>query len=91
LLSSVVKATEAAAAPLVEIERLFIIGRAGDTQSALGGLLGISPLAIANILETLKSSGIDLASLLARSDDTAAAPTNSHPSPHTDVPVYESA
>ena len=66
VLASVVKATEAAAMPLAEIERLSIIGGSGDTRDAIGGLLGISPLAIAQVIETLKSSGIDLAALLSR-------------------------
>lgn len=61
---SVVKATEAAASPLGEIERLSIIGGAGDAQDAVGGLLGISPLAVAKIIESLKSSGVDVAALL---------------------------
>jgi flotillin len=91
VLASVVKATEAAAAPLGEIERLSIIGGAGDTRNALGGLLGISPLAIANIVETLKSSGIDLASPLTRPDSTAAAQTNSHTPSQSDTVIYETA
>lgn len=66
VLASVVKATEAAAMPLAEIERLSIIGGSGDTRDAIGGLLGVSPLAIAQVVETLKSSGIDLAALLSR-------------------------
>lgn len=64
VLNSVVKATEAAASPLGEIERLSIIGGAGDAQDAVGGLLGISPLAVAKIIESLKSSGVDVAALL---------------------------
>lgn len=64
VLATVVKATEAAAMPLAEIERLSIIGGAGDAQDAVGGLLGVSPLAVAKIVEALKSSGIDLAALL---------------------------
>lgn len=66
VLSSVVEATQAAASPLSDIERLSIIGGAGDTQDALGGLLGISPLSLAKVLETLKSSGIDVAAMLNR-------------------------
>ncbi|KUI32636.1 flotillin family protein [Mycobacterium sp. GA-2829] len=64
VLESVVKATEAAATPLAEIERLSIIGGAGDTQDAVGGLLGVSPLAVAKIVEALKASGIDLPAML---------------------------
>lgn len=64
VLASVVKATEAAAMPLSEIDRLSIIGGASDTQDAVGGLLGVSPLAVAKIVEALKSSGIDLPSML---------------------------
>jgi flotillin len=64
VLASMVKATEAAAMPLSEIERLSIIGGSGDTQDAMGGLLGISPMAVAKIIEALKSSGIDLPAML---------------------------
>jgi len=64
VLASVVKATEAAAMPLAEIERLSIIGGASDAQDAVGGLLGVSPLAVAKIVEALKTSGIDLAAML---------------------------
>jgi hypothetical protein len=52
--------------------RLSIIGGAGDTQDAVGGLLGVSPLAVAKIIEALKTSGIDVAALLNRSDDEQA-------------------
>jgi len=83
VLASVVKATEAAAAPLAEIDRLSIIGGAGDTQDAMGGLLGVSPLAVAKIVEALKTSGIDVAGMLNRfgADTTTpvAAASNSHP------------
>ncbi|MBS9535631.1 flotillin family protein [Mycobacterium sp. M1] len=64
VLASVVQATQAAAAPLSDIERLSIVGGSGDAQEAIGGLLGISPLGIAKVLETLKSSGIDVAAML---------------------------
>lgn len=83
VLASVVKATEAAAAPLAEIDRLSIIGGAGDTQDAMGGLLGVSPLAVAKIVEALKTSGIDVAAMLNRFGEEnttpVAAATNSHP------------
>ena len=64
VLNSVVKATEAASAPLAEIDRLSIIGGAGDAQDAVGGILGVSPLAVAKIVEALKTSGIDVAAML---------------------------
>lgn len=64
VLASVVQATQAAAAPLSDIERLSIIGGAGDAQDAISGLLGISPLGIAKVLETLKASGVDVAAML---------------------------
>ena len=84
VLASVVKATEAAAMPLSEIERLTIIGGAGDTQDAVGGLLGVSPLAVAKIIEALKSSGIDLPAMLNRTSTDGPPPIeqaeqNSHP------------
>lgn len=66
VLATVVKATEAAAMPLAEIERLSIIGGAGDAQDAVSGLLGVSPVAVAKIVEALKSSGIDLPAMLDR-------------------------
>nr|WP_218620726.1 flotillin family protein [Mycolicibacterium hippocampi] len=67
VLASMVKATEAAAMPLAEIERLSIIGGASDAQDAVGGLLGVGPLAVARIVEALKASGVDLAEMLNRS------------------------
>ena len=54
------------------MQRLSIIGGAGDTQDAVGGLLGVSPLAVAKIIEALKTSGIDVAALLNRSDAPTA-------------------
>ena len=79
VLASVVKATEAAAMPLASVDRLSIIGGAGDTQDAVGGLLGVSPLAVAKIVEALKSSGIDVAAMLDRNGDAQApAGANSH-------------
>ena len=74
VLASVVKATEAAAMPLSEIERLSIIGGASDTQDAIGGLLGVSPMAVAKIVETLKTSGIDVAAMLNRSPEPTVVP-----------------
>jgi len=74
VLNSVVKATEAAASPLSSIDRLSIIGGSADAQAGIAGLLGVSPLAVANIVEALKSSGIDLAALLGR-------PSNPEPGP----------
>lgn len=63
-LSAMVKATEAAARPLSEIERLSIIGGSSDAQSAVSGLLGLSPAAVAKTIESLSASGIDLAQLI---------------------------
>lgn len=84
VLESVVKATEAAAGPLSEIDRLSIIGGAGDAQDAVGGLLGVSPLAVAKIVETLKSSGIDLAAMLNRPQaETPATPADKEPEQQT--------
>ena len=73
VLESVVKATEAAAMPLSEIERLSIIGGPGDTRDAVGGLLGVSPMAVAKIIEALKASGIDLPAMLNHTSDGAVA------------------
>lgn len=66
ILASVVQATEAASKPIGEIERLSIIGGSGDAQDALGTLLGVSPQAVAKVIESLKVSGIDVAELLNR-------------------------
>ena len=83
VLASVVRATEAAAAPLAEIDRLSIIGGSGDAQDAMGGLLGVSPLAVAKIVEALKTSGIDVAGMLNRFGTETTTPadarSNSHP------------
>lgn len=81
VLASVVKATEAAAMPLSEIERLSIIGGSADTQDAVGGLLGVSPLAVAKIVEALKASGIDLPAMLNRA---GAEPTSNGQPPAVD-------
>ena len=89
VLASVVKATEAAAAPLAEIDRLSIIGGSGDTQDAMSGLLGISPLAVAKIVEALKTSGIDVAGMLSRFGADTPSPTGV-PSNQYPVPSAES-
>lgn len=87
VLASVVKATEAAAMPLSEIERLSIIGGPSDAQDAVGGLLGVSPLAVAKIVEALRASGIDLAQLLNRADTTPPQPgVDGHSQPTTAAP-----
>jgi hypothetical protein len=51
----------------------------------------MGPLVIANIVETLKNSGIDLASMLARPSNTGTVDTNSQPSSQTEAAVYETA
>ncbi|WP_434085416.1 flotillin family protein [Mycolicibacter virginiensis] len=81
VLASVVAATQAAAAPLSDIERLSIVGGAGDAQDAIGGLLGISPLGIAKVLETLKASGVDVAAMLSPKDTESPPVPNSYPLP----------
>ncbi|MGV0746821.1 flotillin [Mycolicibacter heraklionensis] len=81
VLASVVQATQAAAAPLSDIERLSIVGGAGDAQDAIGGLLGISPLGIAKVLETLKASGVDVAAMLRPKATEAPPVANSYPLP----------
>lgn len=79
VLASVVKATEAAAVPLGSIERLSIIGGSGDAQDAVGGILGVSPLAVAKIVEALKSSGIDVAALLNRTPEAGSVTNGDTP------------
>jgi flotillin len=82
VLTSVVKATEAAAMPLSEIERVSIIGGSNDTKEALGNLVGISPLTVAKIVEALKASGIDLPAMLTRNGDASdVVTTDSEPAP----------
>jgi flotillin len=78
ILASVVQATEAASKPIGEIERLSIIGGSGDTRDALGTLLGVSPQAVAKVVESLKISGIDVAELLNRAPQ---AKESSSPAP----------
>ncbi len=79
VLAAVVQATQAAAAPLSDIERLSIVGGAGDAQDAIGGLLGISPVGIAKVLETLKASGVDVAAMLRPSATEPPPVPNSFP------------
>ncbi|MFD6196037.1 flotillin family protein [Mycobacteriaceae bacterium NPDC060252] len=90
ILASVVQATEAASKPIGEIERLSIIGGSGDAQDALGTLLGVSPQAVAKVIESLKVSGIDVADLLNRTqqvkEPTPPAPT---PAAHPEGSVEE--
>lgn len=81
VLAAVVQATQAAAAPLSDIERLSIVGGAGDAQDAIGGLLGISPLGIAKVLETLKASGVDVAAMLRPKAAEPPPVDNSYPLP----------
>jgi flotillin len=90
ILASVVQATEAASKPIGEIERLSIIGGSGDAQDALGTLFGVSPQAVAKVIESLKVSGIDVPELLNRTqqakESTSAAPT---PAAHPEESVEE--
>ncbi|MCV7168951.1 flotillin family protein [Mycobacterium manitobense] len=87
VLASVVKATEAAALPLASVDRLSIIGGSSDTQDAVGGLLGVSPLAVAKIVESLKSSGIDVAAMLNRAGSTDMAGSDGQPAQPNSHPV----
>lgn len=48
-----------------------------DAQDAFGGLLGVSPLAVAKVVEALKASGVDLAAMLNRAAE--ATTTNGQP------------
>lgn len=90
ILASVVQATEAASKPIGEIERLSIIGGSGDAQDALGTLFGVSPQAVAKVIESLKVSGIDVPELLNRTqrakESTPAAPA---PAAHPEESVEE--
>lgn len=80
ILNSVVQATEAASKPIGEIENLSIIGGAGDAQDALGTLFGVSPQAVAKVIESLRVSGIDVPDLLKRTQQ-ADAPASPAPAP----------
>ncbi|BAX99225.1 Band 7 protein [Mycobacteroides stephanolepidis] len=90
ILASVVQATEAASKPIGEIERLSIIGGSGDTQDALGTLLGVSPQAVAKVIESLKVSGIDVADLLNRTQQVKeSTPPAPAPAAHPEGSVEE--
>lgn len=90
ILASVVQATEAASKPIGEIERLSIIGGSGDAQDALGTLLGVSPQAVAKVIESLKISGIDVADLLNRTQQVKeSAPPAPAPAAHPEGSVEE--
>ncbi|AKC40151.1 band 7 protein [Mycolicibacterium phlei] len=88
ILASVVQATEAASKPIGEIERLSIIGGSGDAQDALGTLLGVSPQAVAKVIESLKVSGIDVADLLNRTQQVKeSTPPAPAPAAHPEGPA----
>lgn len=90
ILASVVQATEAASKPIGEIERLSIIGGSGDAQDALGTLLGVSPQAVAKVIESLKVSGIDVADLLNRTQQVKeSTPPAPAPAAHPEGSVEE--
>lgn len=58
--------------PLASVDRLSIIGGASDAQDAVGALLGVSPIAVAKIVESLRASGIDLAEMLTPNSHSSA-------------------
>ncbi|RVW01472.1 SPFH domain-containing protein [Rhodococcus spongiicola] len=64
ILTALVEATEAAAKPVGEIDRISIIGGADGVNGSVGSILGISPSTIAGVIETLESSGVDITSIL---------------------------
>lgn len=74
VLAALVQATEAAAKPVGDIDRISIIGGSDGTTGSIGSLLGISPQVIAGVIETLENSGVNITGLLNNLD--GAAPTS---------------
>ncbi|MGO4203108.1 SPFH domain-containing protein [Rhodococcus sp. TAF43] len=64
VLAALVEATEAAAKPVGDIDRISIVGSADGVSGSVGSILGISPSTIAGVIETLESSGIDITGIL---------------------------
>ncbi|NLG56299.1 MAG: flotillin family protein [Rhodococcus sp.] len=64
VLKALVEATTAAAKTVGDIDKISIIGGSDSAQSGVSSLLGISPQVIAGVMETLQSSGIDIAAML---------------------------
>lgn len=79
VLKALVEATEAAAKPVGEIDRISIIGAADGVSGSVGSILGISPSTIAGVIETLESSGIDVTGILNSVVDRH--PDDTHPAP----------
>ena len=74
VLAALVAATEAAAKPVGALEKVTIIGNAGEAQASISALLGLSPQMIAKTLESLKASGVDLAGWLAQASAGGSVP-----------------
>ncbi|GAB2636303.1 SPFH domain-containing protein [Prescottella soli] len=65
VLHALVAATEAAAKPVGDIDRISIVGGGSDgVTSSIGSILGISPTVIAGVIETLENSGVDITGIL---------------------------
>ncbi|RVW07375.1 flotillin family protein [Prescottella agglutinans] len=64
VLKALVEATDAAAKPVGEIDRISIVGGADGISGSVGSILGISPSTIAGVIETLESSGVDITGML---------------------------
>ncbi len=64
VLRALVDATEKSAEQIGNIEKISIIGGAGDAKSSVGTILGMSPQAIAGVIEMLRTAGIDVADLV---------------------------
>lgn len=75
MMSTLVSATEVAARPLSEVKSITIFGDSDEAQAGLLGLAGISPKKVAEVIASLKSQGVDIASLLnSKSSDNAVNP-----------------
>lgn len=68
LYQAMVDATAAAAAPLGNIDKVSVIGGGSDSSGGLmGGILGVTPQLIAQVISVLDANGVDVAGMLATS------------------------
>lgn len=78
VLRALVEATEAAAQPVGEIDKITVIGGSSDTNDALGLFQGIAPATLARVTAVLADNGIDVTNLLkgfGGHDDQTVEPT----------------
>ncbi|HQY30613.1 MAG TPA: SPFH domain-containing protein [Thermomicrobiales bacterium] len=87
ILAAFESAVASASAQVGSIDRISIIGGAGDASAGIGSVLDATPLTIAKVLETLAASGIDLPAMLKQSNTYPVPP---QPNPTAD-PAPDSA